>query len=87
KGAAGADQRWADHGKLLKKIAVVRGCLREDEYDIVDKHLGIDRSTRPASVEPFLTIQNAPLSSNAINTGQFKIEFYIGCGSQTLLLI
>lgn len=51
-GAADAAQRWADHGKLLKKISVVRGYLGEEERDIVDKLLGTDRSTRRVSGEP-----------------------------------
>jgi hypothetical protein len=41
----------ADQGKLLKKIAVVRGYLGEDERDIIDKLLGTDTLTRPAHGE------------------------------------
>lgn len=45
-GAADAAQRWADHGRLLKKVAVVRDYLGDG---VVDKLLSTDRSTRPVS--------------------------------------
>ncbi|KAF8806917.1 hypothetical protein BYT27DRAFT_7190623, partial [Phlegmacium glaucopus] len=79
-GSACVAQRWADHGKLVK-IAVVRGYLREDEYDTVDKLLIDQPGQFPGSL--FLILR---VLQRYNNTGQFVIEFYIGCSSQTLLL-
>ena len=52
-GAADAAQRWADHGKLLEKLAIVRGYLGKGEHDVVDKLLSTDRSTRLVSGETY----------------------------------
>jgi DNA cross-link repair 1C protein len=50
-GAADAAQRWADHGRLLEKFAIVRDYLGKGEHDVVDKFLSTDRSTRLVSGE------------------------------------
>jgi hypothetical protein len=38
-GAANAAQRWADHGKLLEKFAIVQDYLDKGEHVVVDKLL------------------------------------------------
>ena len=51
-GASDAAQRWADHGKLLEKLATVRDYLGKGEHDVVDRLLGADdRSTGLVSGE------------------------------------
>ena len=50
-GAEDAAQRWADHGKLLEKLAIVRDYLGKGEHDIIDKLLSTDRSTNLVSGE------------------------------------
>ena len=50
-GATNAAQRWADHGRLLEKLAIVRDYLGKGEHDVVDKLLNTDRSTRLVSAE------------------------------------
>ena len=45
-GAEIAAQRWADHGKLLEKFAIVRDYLGKGEHDALDKFFSTDRSTR-----------------------------------------
>ena len=52
-GAADAAQRWADHGKLLEKFAVVRKYLGKGEHDVLDKFLSTGKSTRSVSGETY----------------------------------
>ena len=52
-GAADAAQRWADHGKLLEKFAIVRDYLGKEEHNVVNKLLSTDRSTRLVSGETY----------------------------------
>jgi DNA cross-link repair 1C protein len=52
-GAEDAAQRWADHGKLLEKLAIVRDYLGKGEHDVVDKFFSTDRSTGPVSDETY----------------------------------
>ncbi|KAF8885084.1 hypothetical protein CPB84DRAFT_1788683 [Gymnopilus junonius] len=47
---AGADvvaERWADQGKLLKKLSTARGYLGEEENAIIDTLLGINKAHKP----------------------------------------
>ena len=56
-GASDAAQRWADHGKLLEKLATVRDYLGKGEHDVVDRLLGADdRSTRPISGKTYIDL-------------------------------
>ena len=50
-GAEDAAQRWADHGKLLEKLAIVRDYLGKGEHDVLDKLLSTDEPTRLDSGE------------------------------------
>ena len=51
-GAADTAQRWADHGKLLEKLAIIRSYLEKEEHDVVGKLLGTDRLSKSVSGEP-----------------------------------
>jgi hypothetical protein len=51
-GAVDAAQHWADHGKLLRKFAIIRDYLSKGEHDLVHKPLGTDKSIMPVSGEP-----------------------------------
>ena len=51
-GAADTAQRWADPGKLLEKLALIREHLEKGEHRVIDKLLGSERSTRPICGEP-----------------------------------
>jgi DNA cross-link repair 1C protein len=49
-GASEAAERWADHGKLLKKISILKNHLGEDEKNMIDELLGISKP-RPKSFQ------------------------------------
>ena len=52
-GAADAAQRWADHGKLLEKFAIVRDYLGKGEHNAMDKLFSTDKSIGLVSGETY----------------------------------
>ena len=63
-GAEDAAQRWADHGKLLEKLAIVRDYLGKGEHDVVDKFLRTGKSTRSVSGETYSDPPREPISGD-----------------------
>ncbi|KAF8959635.1 hypothetical protein BDZ97DRAFT_1666846 [Flammula alnicola] len=51
-GAADAAERWADHGKLLKKLSTLREYLGEKDSNVIDELLGISKPHAEVSKEP-----------------------------------
>ncbi|KAF8194687.1 hypothetical protein BJ912DRAFT_1141510 [Pholiota molesta] len=49
-GASEAAERWADHGKLVKKITILKNQLGEEENNMIDELLGISKP-RPKSFQ------------------------------------
>lgn len=43
-GSSEAAQRWADHGKLVKKVSILREYLGEDSNNLLDELWGIQKS-------------------------------------------
>ncbi|KDR81002.1 hypothetical protein GALMADRAFT_153374 [Galerina marginata CBS 339.88] len=50
-GAAAVAERWADHGKLLKRLSIIREYLGEEENAIIDTLLGIKKSRKRREFE------------------------------------
>ena len=76
-GAVNAVQRWADHGKLLEKFAIVRDYLDKEEHAVVDKLLGTNRSTRPVSGRPLPDPPERPFGDKGKGKETSTARYYV----------
>ncbi|KJA22760.1 hypothetical protein HYPSUDRAFT_87152 [Hypholoma sublateritium FD-334 SS-4] len=60
-GASEAAERWADHGKLLKKVAILREHLGDEGNDILNELLGIPKPVERAFEGRLMDYRHIPM--------------------------